>query len=154
MFSLTNPWVALALIAALAGSYLKGSGDGFKQCDLENQVQVAKMNAEARAVEEAHQNAVNVLAQQLKAANDAAKINNATLRSAAADSGYRVRITETSCVQTTADPRTPGGDQPESTAKLDPKTGDTLFEIAGTGDEAIRSLNACIAAYDKVRSNQ
>ena len=154
MFSLTNPWVAVALIAALVGAYLKGDHDGFKQCDLENQAQVAKMNSEAREVEEAHQTALNVLAKQLKAANDAAKINNATLRSAAADSGYRVRITETSCVQTPADSGTPSGNQPEPTAKLDPKTGDTLFEIAGTGDEAIRSLNACIAAYDKVRSNQ
>jgi LysM repeat protein len=121
---------------------------------LENQVQVAKMNAQARSVEEAHQNALNVLAKQLKAADDAAKINNDKLRSDAADSGYRVRITETSCVQTAADTGTPSGDKPEPTAQLDPKVGDTLFEIAGTGDEAIRSLNACIAAYDQVRSNQ
>jgi hypothetical protein len=154
VFSLTNPWIALLLLAALVGAYLKGDRDGFKQCDLENQVQVAKMNAQARAVEEAHQNALNALGQQLKAANDAAKTTNATLRSAAADSGYRVRVTETGCVQATADTGTPSGDQPEPTAKLDPAVGDALFEIAGTGDEAIRSLNACIAAYDKVRGNQ
>lgn len=154
MLSLTNPWIALLLVAALIGAYLKGDHDGFKKCDLENQAQVAKMNAAARATEEANQASLNALSKQLKDANDAAKIQDSTLHNAVAASGYRVRITETSCVQTTADTGTTGGDQPEPTAQLDPKTGDTLFEIAGTGDEAIRSLNACIAAYDKVRGNQ
>ena len=154
MLSLTNPWIALLLIAAIAGSYFKGNHDGFKQCDSENQVQVAKMDAEARAVESQHQAALQLLSQQLKEANDAATVNNEKLRSAAADSGYRVRVTETSCVQTASDSAATGGDQSQPTAKLDPEVGRTLFEIAGTGDEAIRSLNACIAAYDQIRNNQ
>jgi len=154
VFNLINPWVALIVVFALIGSYLKGSHDGYAKCDLENQAQVAKMNEEARAVELAHQTALNTLVQQLKASNDAAKSKNDSLRDAAADSGYRVRIEETSCVQTAADTGTPSGDKPQPTAKLDPEVGQALFEIAGTGDEAIRSLNTCIAAYDQVRSEK
>jgi hypothetical protein len=154
MFSLTNPWVVLMLIVALGGAYLKGSHSGFEKCNLENQAQVAKMNEEARAIEGIHQNAVNAIALQLEKANANAKAQDDKLLTVVADSGFRMRVSSTSCVQASADAGTSSGDQSQPTAELDPATGQALFDIAQIGDEAIRSLNACIAAYDQVRNSK
>lgn len=154
MLSLTNPWVALLIAASLIGTYLKGHSNGFERCSLENQAQVAKMNAVSRETEERHQAAINLIAQQLEKANADAKTQNDKLRSAVAANGYRMRVTPSSCVSNTPDAGVASGDQPEPTAELDPAIGRALFDIAQTGDEAIRSLNACIAAYDKVRDSK
>ena len=141
----------IALLLTFGGGYFYG-----KHVEREvQQVEVDRLNTEARAKEVALTTAVTTTADALRKTNEKAKLATQQ-RDAAIDSGaLRLRVKTTCPIQATADPATPtGGGGGETSAELSPEAGKALFAIAEEGDRAIQKLNACITLYNNARSAQ
>jgi len=151
--SLFNPWVllsiVLAVLSAFGGGYYKGGQDEFAK----QQMEIARLNAEARQKEQALVSAVNNTANQLAKANYEAKLQTQKLHSSI-DSGslkLRIPVKAANCpISATADSPTPPGDSVQASAELDPTTARNLVAITDQGDANTRQLNACIEAYNTV----
>ena len=143
----------LVLVLVFGGGYCTG-----KHYEQEaQQVEVDKLNTEARAKEVALTAAVTTTADALRKTNEKAKLV-AKQRDAAIDSGaYRLRLpAKTTCpISTTADTPAPAGDSGGApSAELSPEVGKDLFAIAEEGDRAITKLNACIDLYNQALESQ
>ena len=152
--SLFNPYVILGIILAILGSfgsgYYKGEQDEYER----QQIEIARLNTEARETEQRMAEVAQTYAQTLRKANDVARIKETKLRTDLA-SGERklfIPVKAPECaVPTTADAPAPSGST-ETRAELDPRIAQSLVDLTSRGDQAIRSLNACIDQYEKVRS--
>jgi len=151
--SLFNQWVLLGIVLAVIGAgtsgYLKGSADEFDR----QQLEIARLNEEARVKEQALVSAVQTQANQLVKAEQHAKTLSKK-RNADIDSGaLKLRIpVKTTCptIQSPADSPAPSGDSIQATAELDREVAKSIVAITDDGDKAIRQLNACIDAYNDV----
>jgi hypothetical protein len=149
--NLFNPWVLLALICAFLGvgafSYSKGEDSEHER----QQLEISKLNDEARQKEQALVSAVNTTATQLVRANNNAKLQTQRLYSAIDNGALRLRIpVQASCpVHAATDTAAPVGNT-ETTAELNRETAKSLIDITDDGDNAIRQLNACIDAYTTI----
>jgi hypothetical protein len=150
--SLLNPWVILTLICAFLGigavSYTKG--EKFER--ERQQLEIARLNDDARQKEQALVSAVNTTATQLVKVNNDAKIQIAKRDAAIATGALRLRIpVQTTCpVSTAADAAAPAGDRVQASAELDRETAKSLVAITDQGDANTRQLNACIDAYNTI----
>jgi hypothetical protein len=151
--SLFNPYVllgvVLAIFSAFGGGYYKGGHDEVNR----QQLEIAKLNAEARQKEQALVAAVNAQATQLTKANQNAKILQQK-RNADIESGVlklRIPVKTPVCpVQSTGDaPATSGADL--GTAELQPETAKDIFSVGDDADATVRKLNTCINLYNQVR---
>jgi hypothetical protein len=143
----------IALLLTFGGGYFYG-----KHVEAEaQQVEVDRLNTEARAKEAALVAAVNTTADVLRKTNEKAKLA-AKERDAAIDSGtFKLRVpVKTTCpVPATSDTAVASGSGGgEARAELDPEVGKALFAIAEEGDRAIRRLNVCINLYNQARESQ
>ena len=152
--SLLNPgvWLAilLSLLASFGAGYYKGGNDEYTK----QQMEIARLNNEARETERKMADDARELETKLKKAEDDAK-TQANKRNAAIDSGalkLRIPVKSPSCptVSTTPDAASPPRDSVQATAELDGTTAKNLIAITDDGDKAIRQLNACIDAYNTV----
>ena len=151
--SLFNPWVLLGIVLAVLGAgtsgYLKGGADEFDR----QQLEIARLNEEARVKEQALVTAVQTQANQLVKAEQHAKTLSQK-RNADIDSGaIRLRLpVKTTCpaVQATTDAAPATRDSVQADTELDRETAKALVAITDDGDKAIRQLNACIDAYNAV----
>jgi hypothetical protein len=151
--SLFNPWVLLGIVLAVLGAgtsgYLKGGADEFDR----QQLEIARLNEEARVKEQALVTAVQTQANQLVKAEQHAKTISQK-RNADIDSGtLRLRIpVKASCpaVQATDNAAPAPRDSVQADTELDRETAKALVAITDDGDKAIRQLNACIDAYNAV----
>jgi hypothetical protein len=151
--SLFNPWVLLALISAFLGigavSYTKGEDSERER----QQLEIARLNDEARAKEQALVAAVNTQTTQLVKANNNAKLQTQKLHSALDAGSLRLRVpvqTPVCPVHTASDAPSTPRDSVQANAELDRETAKSLIAITDDGDKAIRQLNACIEAYNTV----
>ena len=152
--SIFNPWVILAFILAMitsfSGGYLKGGQDEFAK----QQMEIARLNNEARQTEQALVTAVQKQATELVKANNNAKLV-IQKRNSDIDSGalrLRIPVKAPSCptLSTTSD--APVAERPDPpTAELQPETARDILAIADEADLTARKLNACIATYNQVR---
>jgi len=143
----------IALLLTFGGGYFYG-----KHVEKEaQQVEVNRLNTEARAKEAALTAAVTTTANALRKTNEKAKLATKE-RDFALDSGalrLRVPVKTTCPVPASADTPAPTGDSGgEARAELDPAFGKALFEIAEEGDRAITKLNACISLYNQAIESQ
>lgn len=151
--SLFNPWVLLgilmAVLGAFSGGYLKGGEDE----NTRQQIEIAKLNDEARVKEQALITAVQTQSTKLQKANQDAKIAQQK-RNLDIDSGalrLRLPIKAPVCaVQASNDSPIASGDSSQEGSELDGETAKSLVAITDDGDKAIRQLNACIDAYNSV----
>lgn len=151
--SLFNPWVLLAILIAICssfgGGYYKGGQDEFAK----QQMEIARLNAEARQKEQALVSAVNNTSNKLAKANYEAKLQTQKLHSAI-DSGtfkLRIPVKAANCpVPTATDTAPASGDSVQASAELDPTTARNLVAITDQGDSNTRQLNACIDAYQSI----
>lgn len=151
--SLFNPWVLLGILMAVIGAgttgYMKGGSDESKR----QQLEIARLNEQARAKEQALVSAVQTQATQLVKANNNAKTVTQK-RNSDIDSGalrLRIPVKTTACpIQTTADPTPAPRDSIQTGAELERETAKALVAITDDGDKAIRQLNACIDAYNSI----
>ena len=143
----------IALLLTFGGGYWYG-----QHVEAEaQQVEVDKLNTQARVKEVALAAAVETTANALRSSNEKAKLI-AKQRDAAIDAGaikLRVPVQAACPVHTTTDPAPAGGDNPrEASADLDPAFGKALFAIAEEGDRAVLKLNACIELYTQAIESQ
>ena len=154
---------ALALVAALAmgGFYKYGYGNGWDDRDSEMQIEIARKNEEARAKEQELAKAVTDKEAQLRKANDV--INKKQTDLNAAIRAGRVRFPSASCPQASPSPAPATGDRNQAPSQSDrapdPAPDDAeratlqaIAEIVAQGDKNTAQLNACIDAYDQMRS--
>ena len=151
--SLFNPYVllgiVLSILSAFGGGYFKGKHDE----TVKQQLEIAALNAQARAKEQALISAVSTQASKLQKANYDAKLASKERDNAIASGNLKLRlpVKTTVCpVQTAGDTSAPTGDSVQAGAELDPTTARNLVAITDQGDANTRQLNACIDAYNTV----
>jgi hypothetical protein len=154
MLSLFNPWVILSIVLALLGSfssgYYKGEQDEYER----QQIEIAALNVKARETEQRMGEVAQTYAQTLRKANDVAKVKENKLRNDIVSGKLRLFVpvqTPECAVPAAEDTPAPAGDT-ETRAELDPRIAESLVDLASRGDQAIRSLNACIDQYEEMRS--
>jgi len=152
MLSLFNPWVLLAILMAICssfgGGYYKGSQDEVGR----QQLEIAKLNAEARQKEQALIAAVTIQSTKLMKANQNAKLETQKLYSSLDSGTFKLRVpVKTNCtVPTPTDaPITTGSDVGTTSAELDTATAKSLIAITDEGDAAIRKLATCVSLYNE-----
>ena len=140
----------LVTLLVIFGIYRFGYSKGWGERDAEMQAEIATKNEESRAREQKLGEQLHATSSQLKEANDAITQKQSALDRAI--SAGRVRLPAASCVQAGASsaPASGGGDQAGS--ESDRETLRLIAQIAADGDRAISQLNACIDAYNQVRS--
>ena len=141
----------IALLLTFGGGYFYG-----KYVEREaQQVEVDRLNTEARAKEQALATAVTTTADALRKTNEKAKLATQE-RDAAIDSGaLRLRVKATCPVPAAADPSVAAGDSGGApSAELDREIAKALVAITDEGNRAIEKLNACITMYNNARSAQ
>ena len=148
MLSLTNPWVLVSVLSLVISSYFYGHHEAY----VEQEAEVARLNLIERSKEKQMQELVDTHSIELRKANDNAKNQVTKLQSDIASGELRFSIA-TRSVQTCSDSTSTARDT-TSRAELDPEASKSLIAITADGDNAIRSLNACIDIYNQVRSKQ
>ena len=151
--SLLNPgvWLAilLSLLASFGAGYYKGGTDEY----VKQQIEIARLNNEARETERKMADDAKELETKLKKAEDDAK-TQASKRNAAIDSGalkLRIPVKTPVCpVSTTADATSASGSD-SGTAEIQPETSRAILAIGDEADTTVRKLNACLAIYNQVR---
>jgi len=152
MLSLFNPWVILGVVLAILGSFGGGYYKGEHDEDTRQQIEIARLNQQARETEQRMGEVAQTYAHTLRKANDVAKAKETKLRTDIA-SGERklfVPVKAECAVSATADSPASSGNT-ETRAELDPRIAQSLVDLTSRGDQAIRSLNACIDQYDEMR---
>jgi hypothetical protein len=152
--SLLNPWVLLGIVLVVFGAgtsgYFKGSADEYER----QQLEIARLNEQARETEKRMGAVAQTYAQTLRKSNDVAKAKETKLRSDLA-SGERklfIPVKAPECaVHTASDSTAPSGNT-ETRAELDSGVAQALVDLTSRGDQAIRSLNVCIDQYNEMRS--
>ena len=148
MFSLTNPWVLVGVLSVVISSYFYGHHQAY----VEQEAEIARLNLIERDKEQQMVQLVNLHSRELERSNRDAKDKVTKLQSDIASGELRLSIA-TRPVSTCQDASSASGDS-ASRAELDPEASKSLVSITADGDNAIRSLNACIDIYEKVRSKQ
>jgi len=146
MFSLFNPWIIVGVLGLVLSSYFYGHHHAY----VEQEVEVARLNALERDKEKQMQDMADSHTKELRKANQNAKAEVTKLQSDL--SGGQLRFTART-VSTCQNTTSASGDT-ESRAELDPEVSQALVAITADGDNAIRQLNACIDLYNQVRSEQ
>ena len=141
----------IALLLTFGGGYFYG-----KYVEREaQQVEVDRLNTEARAKEQALATAVTTTAEALRKTNEKAKLATKQ-RDAAIDSGaLKLRLKATCPVPAATDTPSPSGDnRGEASAELDREIAKALIAITDEGNRAIEKLNACMDLYNKALESQ
>jgi hypothetical protein len=146
MFGLMNPWVIVGILCLVISSYFYGHHQAY----VEQEAEVARLNALERDKEKQMQQLADTHANELRKATQNAKAEVTKLQSDIATGQLRLTArTVSSCKDSTS----ANGDT-ETRAELDPEVSQTLIAITADGDNAIRQLNACIDIYNEVRGKQ
>ena len=146
---LMNPWLILAVVVALSGTFGWGHHVGWNSRDRDAQIEVANANEKARAQEQVLTQTINDQATQLRKAKD--EITEKQTSISRLNAAGRLRLPAASCVQAPASPSAPTGDRDQGPSELERQTIEALIAIAADGDRAAAQANACIDAYNKVR---
>ena len=148
-----NPYVILGFVLAMgtafSGGYYKGKDSEYKR----QQLEIAKLNSQARQKELALTTAVTQTATALRTSNAKAKQISKERDLAISSGALRLRlpVKATYCpVQTPTDTAPASGDSGQERAELDAETAKSLVTITDDGDEAIRQLAACQQAYESI----
>jgi hypothetical protein len=153
MFGIPLPYIALAVCIALFGSYRGGYHFGWQDRDNDMKIAIAQKNDEARAKEaELGTKLIDQETKLRKAQDDIVKKQSAMHELARTG---RLRLPAPSCPQASPSATIATGNtqpsQPDE-SELERQTIATLIDLAAEGDKAITKLNACVSAYNEVRS--
>jgi hypothetical protein len=135
------------LVLAVAGGYYVADHHGYQRRVAEDQVEIDRLNGEARAKEAELNTKLAKANTQLKQAKNAIQSKQALLNSRV-DAG-QLRLPSTCGVQAGADASSTTRD-PANESDTERQTIKALVGIAADGDSAITQLNACIAQYNQV----
>jgi hypothetical protein len=154
------PIVLLVALIAAGGFYKYGYSNGWGDRDAEMQMEIARKNDEARAKEQEMSKAVATKEAELRKAKDVIDKKQTDLN--AAIRAGRVRFPTASCPQASPSPPVAAGDSNQARSEPDRQvdqavdseraTLQAIAEIVAQGDKNTAQLNACIDAYDRMRS--
>lgn len=139
----------LVTLLVIFGIYRFGFSKGWGERDAEMQSEIAIKNEESRAREQKLGEQLNQTSTELKDANDAINQKQSALDRAI--SAGRVRLPSSSCVQASTG-SAPANGNSQAASESDRQTLELIAQIAADGDRAITQLNACVDAYNSVRS--
>ena len=151
--SIFNPYVLLGVLLAVLSSFGAGYWKGKDAEYTRQQVEIARLNQEARETEQRMAEVANTYAQTLRKANNVAKVKEDKLRADIADGALKLRIPVKApvCpVPTASDPAPAPGNSVQAGAEPEPAFVRSLIAITDQGDANTRQLNACIDAYNAV----
>ena len=151
--SLLNPYVILGIVLAVLGSFGAGYYSGEQNEYERQQIEIAALNAKARETEQRMGEVAQTYAQTLRKANNVAKAKETKLRTDIASGERKLFIpVQTSCpVSASADSPASSGNT-DTRAELDSGIAQSIIDLTSRGDQAIRSLNACVDQYNQMRS--
>ena len=151
--SLFNPYVLLSIVLAVLGSFGAGYYSGEQNEYERQQIEIARLNQQARETEQRMGEVAQTYAQTLRKANNVAKAKETKLRTDIASGERKLFIsTKTTCPVPSAGTATSAaGDSRETRTELDRSVAEALIAITADGDQAIRKLNACIDQYETLR---
>ena len=135
------------VLVILGGAYVTDH-HGYQRRVAEDQVEIDRLNGEARAKEAELTTKVKNLSSSLQKERNAITSNKARL-DARVDSG-ELRLPSSCGVQANPTAASSGGDT-ATPSESERETIKALIAIATEGDSAITSLNACITQYNQVR---
>ena len=145
-----NPWLIIGALVALGSFYSYGHHKGWVERDAEMQSEIAQKNEEARAKEQELTKQLNDNSTKLQEANNAISEKQTSLDRAIRAGSLRLKTT--SCVQTSSSPTPPNGNSNQEGSESERQTLAAIAEIIAQGDRNTAQLNACISAYEAVRS--
>jgi hypothetical protein len=140
----------LGAILVAVSVYFYGHHKGWDDRDIEMQAEIAVKNEEARVKEQELTKQLNENSTKLQEANNAITEKQSSLDRAIR--AGRVRLPSTSCVQTSSSPTPSSGNSNAQTSESDGEVLRLIGEIISQGDRNTAQLNACISAYEAVRS--
>ena len=141
-----NPWQILGVIGLLIGSYFYGHYAGYQERLTEDQIEIARLNDEARTKEQqVNQKFADLNSQLVRAKNDIKQKQSDIDKRI--DSG-ELRLKTSCSVSTASDPASGDGGQ---TSESDRQTIKDIVSIAADGDSAIEDYNSCVRKYNEVR---
>lgn len=141
--------IVVVTLLTIIGIYRYGFSKGWGERDAEMQSEIAIKNEESRAREQKLNEQLNNTSTELKEANDAITQKQSALDRAI--SSGRMRLPSSSCVQASSSATPASGNQTDA-SESDRETLRLIAQIAADGDHAVNQLNACISAYNQVRS--
>ena len=160
MLPIPLPWLIVGVLVSLFGSYRVGHHYGWLERDNDMKIAIAQKNDEARATEQKLNEQLNANATKLQETTNVINQKQSALNRAI--SAGRVRISAPSCVQASASATTAAPDSKETGSQSDRpadpapdaerETLQAIAEIVAQGDRNTAQLNACIDAYESVRS--
>ena len=153
MLSLFNPWVILGVLLALLGSFGSGYWKGSSDEEAKQQIEIARLNDQAREIEQRMGEVAQTYAETLRKSNDVAKAKENKLRTdiAAGERKLFIPVQTTCPVPSAGNAASAAGDSRETRTELDRSVAEALIAITADGDQAIRKLNACIDQYETLR---
>jgi len=138
----------VGVVLVISGGYYVSDHHGYQRRMDEDQVEIDRLNTEARAKEAQLDKQKQVANVALRKAKDAIQ-SKQTIINSRVDAG-ELRLCPTSPVQASADAGSTGGAQANA-SDAERQTIKALADIAADGDRAIESLNACISLYNEVK---
>ena len=154
--SLFNPWVLLGIVLTVLGAFGSGYYKGEKDEYDRSQIEIARLNAEARQTEQRMGEVARTYAETLRKSQNAAKVKENKLHNDIVSGKLRlfVPVKAPDCpLQAASDaPVTSGDNSGEASAELSGQVSESLIAIAAEGDTAIRKHNACIDSYETLRN--
>ena len=136
------------IVLVITGGYYVADHHGYQRRVAEDQVEIDRLNGEARAKEaELNKKLSGVTSALVKARNDVK--DKQTSLNARVDSG-ELRLPSSCPIQTSSDAPTASGNTANA-SQSDRQAIKDIVAIATDGDLAIIQLNACIDTYNKVR---
>ena len=149
MFSFLNPWFILGAICTVLGVYFYGHHAGYQERVTEDQIEIARLNAEAVAKTAELNKKVTQTAYALRKAKDEIATKQASINERIR--AGELRLPSSCAVHTPSDAGATSGDRSADGGQSDRQTIEALVAIAADGDRAITQLNACIDSYNKIR---
>lgn len=153
------PWLIVGGLVAVFGTYRVGHHYGWLERDNDMKIAIAKKNDEARKVEQKLTEEINTNATKLLESTNVINQKQSALDRAIRDG--RVRFKSSSCPSTTSSATTATADRAETTSQPSGQTDQTtddratlaaIAEIIAQGDKNTAQLNACIDAYETMRT--
>lgn len=149
MFGIPKVYLLLGALVAAIGIYFIGHHKGWAERDQEMQTEIARKNEQSRVKEQLLNQQINDTSTKLLEANNVVQQKSTDLDRAIR--AGRVRLPSSSCVQAAPSSTVASTDSADA-SESDRQTLLLIAQIAADGDKAINSLNACITAYEAVRS--
>lgn len=147
---LPNPYLLLGALMAIIGAFGGGYYKGHHDAETAMQIEVARLNDEAREKEQRLQEMAVNHASELRKAQDDAKAEKDRVADGLMSGSMWLQFP---CGQVSAAPSPTAAARPgiKAQCKLDPAAARKLLDIAAEGDAAIRQLNSLIDFYNDVR---